>query len=203
MHEQKMALPNWQVMIDDATLDEFVSTGFMVLDNCFCKDYLLALQTESGCLDYELAHLTAGERISEIRGDRIRWIDERCPAGMVYLSAIGELAGFFNQTLYAGIRHWEAHYAHYPTGFGYQWHSDNPMGRDERVISAVFYLNEDWQAADGGEVLLIDKKNNLQTRAPKANRLLVFDSNLRHQVNITHRNRFSIATWMRKDSIII
>lgn len=71
--------------------------------------------------------------------------------------------------------------------FGYQWHSDNPMGRDERVISAVFYLNEDWQAADGGEVLLIDK-NNLQTRAPKANRLLVFDSNLRHQVNITHRN---------------
>ncbi|MFC0821135.1 2OG-Fe(II) oxygenase [Moraxella marmotae] len=193
---------NWQNLLDDR-LDGLVHTGVVVLDNVFAKADLLALQNESGFIDYKEAHLTHGERQTQIRGDSIRWIDDDCPAGAAYLRSIWELGRYFNQTLYTGIRSAEAHYACYPAGFGYQWHVDNRQGHDERVISAVFYLNDDWQDSDGGEILVIDKTGEQQTLMPKANRLVIFDSNLRHQVNITHRRRFSIATWLRHDDGVL
>jgi len=175
---------DWHALIDPK-LDGFIATGTMVLDGVFNTDDLTALQHESGFIDYKEAHLTHGERESAIRGDGICWIDESCPVGLAYLRAIDELGRYFNATLYTGIRSSEAHYACYPSGFGYQWHSDNPKGRDERVISAVFYLNDNWQLL------------------PQLNRLVVFDSNLLHQVEITNRTRFSIATWLRRDERLI
>lgn len=194
--------PNWHDLIDDNTLDSFVEQGFIVIDGCFDGEFFKALQIESGLIEYQAAHLTHGERAADIRGDSTRWIDDSCPVGMKYLQAIDSLGQFFNQTLYTGIRHAEAHYARYPVGFGYQWHSDNPKGRDERVISAVFYLNDNWGERDGGEILLIDKNDVEQKLQPQANRLVIFDSNLRHQVEITNRERFSIATWLRKDGTL-
>lgn len=189
---------DWQKKITNTLLDTFVAKGYLVLNNCFDKEFVDALQQESGLIDYKVATLTHGERVSEIRGDSIRWIDSDNLAGMEYLQAIEDLGEFFNRTLYTGIRHCEAHYARYPSGFGYDWHVDNPKGRDERVISAVFYLNENWQPADGGQITLVDKQNSVQQLFPKANRLVLFDSNLRHQVAITQRPRFSIATWLRR-----
>lgn len=191
---------NWQTLLDDNLLDQLANVGFCVVDNCFSATTFHALQTESGYIDYRNANLTQGERLAEIRGDRIRWIDEQCPIGLQYLQQIQQLGEYLNQTLFTGIRRCEAHYAHYPIGFGYQWHSDNPIGRDERVISAVFYLNQHWGDQDGGEILLIDKLGNQQSLQPQGNRLIIFDSNLRHQVNITHKPRFSIATWLRRDN---
>lgn len=191
---------NWQTLLDDNLLDQLANVGFCVVDNCFSTTAFHALQTESGYIDYRNANLTQGERLAEIRGDRIRWIDEQCPIGLQYLAQIQQLGEYLNQTLFTGIRRCEAHYAHYPIGFGYQWHSDNPIGRDERVISAVFYLNQHWGDQDGGEILLIDKLGNQQSLQPQGNRLIIFDSNLRHQVNITHKPRFSIATWLRRDN---
>ncbi|MFA9486618.1 MULTISPECIES: 2OG-Fe(II) oxygenase [unclassified Moraxella] len=189
---------DWHTLIDPK-LDDFITTGTMVLDNVFDKDGLTLLQNESGFIEYKEAKLTHGERASAIRGDSIRWIDESCPVGMAYLATIDELGRYFNQTLYAGIRSSEAHYACYPSGFGYKWHSDNPKGRDERVISAVFYLNDNWAADDGGHITVVDKIGQTRQLLPQLNRLVVFDSNLLHQVEITNRTRFSIATWLRRD----
>lgn len=163
----------------------------------FWRQIFQALQKRVAWL-ITAANLTQGERITSIRGDSTRWIDEHRPIGMQYLQAINELAQFFNQTLYTGIRRSEAHYARYPAGFGYQWHSDNPQGRDERVLSAVFYLNEGWGAHDGGEIIVIDQHDIQQQLQPQGNRLVIFNSNLVHQVAITHRERFSIATWWEK-----
>lgn len=194
--------PNWHALLDDK-LDFFVDTGFVVLDNVFSTQAVKALQLESGFIDYKQATLTHGERLENIRGDSIRWIDDSTPAGMAYLASIDGLGRYFNQILFAGIRRSEAHYARYPSGFGYQWHSDNPAGRDERVISAVFYLNDDWADSDGGHISLYDKAGNLHQLTPKAGRLVLFDSNLSHQVEITKRTRFSIATWLRRDDDIL
>ncbi|USZ14232.1 2OG-Fe(II) oxygenase [Moraxella sp. FZFQ2102] len=193
---------DWAAHLDEQ-LDDFLHTGVAIIDDCFDKQAVSALQAESGYINYKEAHLTHGERAATIRGDSIRWIDDGCPIGMNYLASINELAQYFNQTLYAGIRRSEAHFARYPAGFGYQWHKDNPAGRDERVISAVYYLNDDWTDSDGGEILVVDKLGNEQKLLPQANRLVLFDSNLLHQVNITHRTRFSIATWMRRDDDVL
>lgn len=193
---------DWQKKLTDKQLDKFVDDGWMIIDDVFDDKALLALQSESGFIDYRDAELTAGIRVSDIRGDRIRWITENFFAGYYYLQSINALAALFNQSLFAGIRHSEAHYACYPVGFGYQWHSDNPAGRDERVISAVFYLNDDWRDSDGGALEVVDKHGINHNVMPVANRLVIFDSDLQHQVQIAHRQRYSIATWMRRDGLV-
>lgn len=193
---------NWQNKLDDDKLDKLADDGWTIIDNIFATKALLALQAESGFIDYRDAQLTAGIRISDIRGDRIRWITKDFFAGFYYLQSINALASLLNRTLFAGIRHSEAHYACYPVGFGYQWHSDNPAGRDERVISAVFYLNDDWTADDGGALEIVDNHGIHHTVMPVANRLIIFDSDLQHQVQIAHRQRYSIATWMRRDGLV-
>jgi len=193
---------DWEDKLTDKQLDTFVTDGWLIIDDVFNSTALLALQAESGFIDYRDAELTAGVRISDIRGDRIRWITEDFFAGYYYLQSINALASLFNRSLFAGIRHSEAHYACYPTGFGYQWHSDNPAGRDERVISAVFYLNDDWETTDGGALEVVDKHGTHHEVIPVANRLIIFDSDLRHQVQIAHRQRYSIATWMRRDGLV-
>ncbi|MGB5878318.1 MAG: 2OG-Fe(II) oxygenase [Psychrobacter nivimaris] len=193
---------DWDDKLTDKQLDTFVTDGWLIIDDVFNSTALLALQAESGFVDYRDAELTAGVRISDIRGDRIRWITENFFAGYYYLQSINALASLFNRSLFAGIRHSEAHYACYPTGFGYQWHSDNPAGRDERVISAVFYLNDDWEATDGGALEVVDKYGTHYEVMPVANRLIIFDSDLRHQVQIAYRQRYSIATWMRRDGLV-
>jgi len=193
---------DWQNKLTDKQLDKFVDDSWMIIDDVFENKALLALQSESGFIDYRDAELTAGIRVSDIRGDRIRWITENFFAGYYYLQSINALAALFNQSLFAGIRHSEAHYACYPVGFGYQWHSDNPAGRDERVISAVFYLNDDWRDSDGGALEVVDKHGVHHNVMPVANRLVIFDSDLQHQVQIAHRQRYSIATWMRRDGLV-
>ncbi|MGB3109004.1 MAG: 2OG-Fe(II) oxygenase [Psychrobacter alimentarius] len=193
---------NWEDKLTDKQLDAFVTDGWLIIDSVFDKTALLALQAESGFIDYRDAALTDGIRISDIRGDRIRWITENFFAGYYYLQSINALASLFNRSLFAGIRHSEAHYACYPIGFGYQWHSDNPAGRDERVISAVFYLNDDWEPTDGGALEVVDKHGVHHEVMPVANRLIIFDSDLRHQVQTAHRQRYSIATWMRRDGLV-
>lgn len=192
----------WEDKLTDTQLDKFVDDGWIVIDDVFEHTALLALQAESGFIDYRDAELTAGVRISDIRGDRIRWITENFFAGYFYLQSINALGVLFNRSLFAGIRHSEAHYACYPVGFGYQWHSDNPAGRDERVISAVFYLNDEWAASDGGALEVVDKHGVHHNVMPVANRLVIFDSDLQHQVQIAQRQRYSIATWMRRDGLI-
>lgn len=193
---------NWQDKITDSLIDDLVNTGWTVIDKVFDDKALLALQSESGFVKYRAAELSAGIRVSNIRGDNIRWITKDFFAGFYYLQTINELASLLNRTLFAGIRHSEAHYACYPAGFGYQWHSDNPAGRDERVISAVFYLNDDWESNDGGALEVIDNHGEHHNVMPVANRMVIFDSNLRHQVQIAHRQRYSIATWMRRDGLV-
>ena len=193
---------SWQDKLTDTQLDIFVDDGWIIIDEIFETKALLALQAESGFIDYRDAELTAGIRVSDIRGDRIRWITENFFAGFYYLQSINALASLFNRSLFAGIRHSEAHYACYPLGFGYQWHSDNPAERDERVISAVFYLNDEWEPTDGGALEIIDKHGVHHNVMPVANRLVIFDSDLQHQVQIAHRQRYSIATWMRRDGLV-
>lgn len=193
---------DWENRLDDAQLDTLTYDGWLLIDAVFEDKALLALQAESGFIQYRDAQLTAGIRVSDIRGDKIRWITQDFFAGFYYLHSINALASLLNRRLFTGIRHSEAHYACYPVGFGYQWHSDNPIGRDERVLSAVFYLNDDWSLDDGGVLEIVDNHNHHHTVMPVANRLIIFDSHLQHQVQIAHRQRYSIATWMRRDGLV-
>ncbi|MBP2281542.1 SM-20-related protein [Psychrobacter sp. PL15] len=193
---------DWGDRLTNTQLDKLVNEGWIIIDDVFNSKALLALQAESGFVDYRAAQLTAGIQVSDIRGDNIRWITQVFFAGFYYLQSINALATVFNRSLFTGIRHSEAHYACYPVGFGYQWHKDNPTNRDERVLSAVFYLNDEWANSDGGALEVIDNHGKHHNVMPVANRLVIFNSNIQHQVQTAHRQRYSIATWMRRDGLV-
>ena len=141
---------DWQSLLTENLLRQLLTDGWIYFDAVFDKEALRALQVESGYVTYRDATLTDGKRVPDIRGDRIRWIvhDDKStlPIGNFYLQCVEELGQVLNRLFFCGIKQCEAHYACYPKGFGYDWHTDNPQGRDERVMSAVYYLNDDWTA---------------------------------------------------------
>ena len=70
---------------------------------------------------------------------------------------------------------------------------------DYRVLSTVFYLNENWQPGDGGELAIYDAEDQLITRVqPVLNRLVIFLSEeFPHEVLPAKNHRYSIAGWFR------
>lgn len=189
-----------KIALHDDFLDALSIDGVAYLDNVLPHLYPL-LKRESGLLDYQKSMVAAGN-YPAIRGDHIRWIDKGCTQGMVFLGAIDDFIDQINRALYLGIREHEAHYACYPEGFGYDWHTDNPKGKDARVLSLVYYLNDDYIDAHGGALEVVDLHQNHQIITPKAMRLAVFFSHLKHKVHTAHAPRFSIATWLRRDGVI-
>jgi SM-20-related protein len=68
------------------------------------------------------------------------------------------------------------------------------------VLSVVVYLNSDWAADDGGELVLYkDAEDRERLRVtPLAGTLVVFLSeDFPHEVLPAKRDRFSIAGWYR------
>lgn len=79
-------------------------------------------------------------------------------------------------------------------------HVDNEDGRNGRLITCTFYLNEDWDAEkDGGEIRLFepDQQRIKADVAPKMNRLVIFfsDSSVPHEVRRCRRERYAVTTW--------
>lgn len=79
-------------------------------------------------------------------------------------------------------------------------HVDNEDGRNGRLVTCTFYLNEDWdEEKDGGEIRLFepDHQRIKADVAPKMNRLVIFfsDSSVPHEVRRCRRERYAITTW--------
>jgi len=99
---------------------------------------------------------------STLRGDFIHWIEasDASEAEMVYLNAMTELQHAINQAFFLGLFELESHFAIYPPGAGYQKHLDQFIGKEERKVSCILYLNENWRSEDGGHLrVYLDKKD--------------------------------------------
>ncbi|MEO1954055.1 MAG: 2OG-Fe(II) oxygenase, partial [Campylobacterales bacterium] len=70
-----------------------------------------------------------------------------------------------------------------------------------RVVTTVFYLNDDWKKENGGELIIYDKYDKYLTKVtPKLNTLVVFMSEeFPHEVLKSNKKRYSIAGWFRVD----
>ncbi len=141
-----------------------------------------------------------------IRADKIFWIEgnEEHPALQLFLNKIKSLAHLFNQHLFLSINEFETHFANYQPGTYYKKHIDQFASQKTRKVSFVYYLNPDWQENHGGELHLYDQEDRLvQTVAPKGNRFICFNSELPHEVCITHQPRYSITGWMKTRALSI
>ena len=99
-----------------------------------------------------------------------------------------------------GLVECEAHYAVYPPGAGYARHLDRLRDSDARVVSAVFYLNEDWHDADGGalRLYLADGAGRDVLPARRRRWCCSCPAEFEHEVLPATRERMSIACWMRQ-----
>jgi len=111
--------------------------------------------------------------------------------------------------------------AHYPEGARYVRHSDVSAVMSHRRVTAIFYLNPDWEPSHGGELVLypfadsasttadpaaavwsttqpVDDQGNVVV-APRLGRLLLFDSHVEHEVCVTHRPRWAVTAWLSID----
>jgi SM-20-related protein len=121
------------------------------------------------------------------------------PACDQYLALMDGLRQGLNRELYLGLDDYECHFAWYPPGAFYQKHLDRFRDDDRRAVSAVFYLNPDWQAEQGGALRLYLADETTRDVQPQAGSLLVFlSADLPHEVLPASRERLSLTGWFRR-----
>lgn len=146
-----------------------------------------------------------------IRSDRVIWIDG-CEDGCAEINNLIQtlcsvITNSSRLSLYSNNRldkivinkRTKAHVACYPgNGTRYIKHVDNPNG-DGRVITAIYYLNKNWNTErDGGLLRMfpagMDSVANIE---PLFDRALFFWSDRRnpHEVLPAYRDRFAITVW--------
>ena len=136
----------------------------------------------------------------DIRGDRICWLEPGAlpPAVSAYWDKIERLRLTLNESLYLGLREFEAHFAVYPPGTFYKKHLDQHRGTPKRIISCLLYLNRDWAEGDGGELRLYEG-DGFTDILPAGGTFVCFRSDLiLHEVLPTRRERVSLTGWLRR-----
>ncbi|QGZ29008.1 2OG-Fe(II) oxygenase [Stutzerimonas stutzeri] len=135
-----------------------------------------------------------------IRGDHIHWVEEgQAEVCDVYLALMDGLRQTLNRELFLGLEEFECHFALYPPGAFYQTHLDRFRDDDSRCVSAVLYLNPDWQPADGGELRMHFADGSSLDIAPLAGDLLIFlSADFPHEVLVTQADRLSLTGWFRR-----
>jgi SM-20-related protein len=136
----------------------------------------------------------------EIRGDRIGWLERGQSAAVDdYLDLMDALRQALNRQLLLGLADMECHFALYPPGTFYRRHLDRFRDDDLRTLSLIVYLNEDWQAEDGGALRLYLPEGDFTDILPEAGTLACFlSADFPHEVLPATRERLSLTGWFRR-----
>lgn len=189
----------------DQIANALADSGFIVLEQPFTDSLIHGLMENLQAQRENFKPAGVGRQgdyqlNQNIRGDEIQWLEPDNPAAAEFLSWMDRLRLAINQRLFLGLFEYEAHYAVYAPGAFYQKHRDAFKGNSLRKMSTVVYLNENWNSADGGELVLYDEAGagELVRIAPECGRLVVFLSEeFPHEVLPTSEMRQSIAGWFR------
>ena len=191
-----------------AIVDAIAGPGIGVFPDFINADMVAALRHDLATLPpWELTPAAIGrERRQQtnehIRTDKTRWLEGDTPIQRGYQAQMAELQRQLNRQLFMGLKDYECHYALYQIGDFYKKHLDAFRGRGNRRLTTVLYLNDDWQATDGGELLIYPAhgKESMHRVLPQAGTLVCFLSeDFPHEVLPATRDRLSIAGWFRID----
>lgn len=145
---------------------------------------------------------------ANLRGDATYWLDENSthPAERDYLAMMNALQLALNRSLFLGLHSLESHFAVYPAGAFYKKHLDQFTGDltkqgDVRQVSCILYLNEAWQASDGGQLrIYLDEADPSKTLdvTPNGGTLVLFlSSRFYHEVLPANCPRMSLTGWFK------
>lgn len=200
MPYQWPTLTNWLEQI----AQPFYQQGYVILEQAIPADLCWALYQ-----DVQHQQLTAAgvgrqgqhQLNQQVRRDHTAWLSQNNPVQQQYLQQMAQLQQDMNRRYFLGLIDFEAHYARYQQGDFYQKHLDAFVGRSNRVLSTVCYLNT---VEQGGELLIYNEQDQLISRVqPNAGTLVIFEScRFPHEVLPATTTRYSIAGWFRQNSSI-
>ncbi len=196
----------WPTLTDwlEQIASPFYQQGFVVLEQAIPADLCWALYQDIQQQSLKAAGVGRQGQHQldlQVRRDRTAWLNTDNPVQQQYLQQMALLQQDMNQRCFLGLIDFEAHYARYQQGDFYQKHLDAFVGRSNRVLSSVCYLNT---VEQGGELVLYDEQDQLLTKVqPKAGTMVIFEScRFPHEVLPAAEPRYSIAGWFRHNSSI-
>jgi len=187
-------------------VDALVKDGYLVIENVLAFELSQELsQLSKNITNYKQAGVSHKSILDKNRRkDKIYWLDADNELTCKYLEFTNGLQNYLNRHLYLGLKYYESHFALYEIGDFYEKHLDAFQNSKNRVVTSVYYLNENWSSGDGGELIVYDK-NDMQIKKimPNMNTLVVFMSEVfPHEVLPSFAKRHSIAGWFRVDEEI-
>lgn len=139
-------------------------------------------------------------RATEIRGDNTLWLDplDPQPPFEKIMSFLEELKRSLNQNFFLGLKEYECHLAFYPVGSFYIEHLDRFEADSSRTLSFVFYIHDNWNSDDGGELVLYSKDKKMITSIlPQPGSFMLFMSeDFPHEVKVSRKERRTLTGWM-------
>ena len=190
-------------------IDDLSENGYAICDAFLSAETIIAL-ADKATRRYLTGAMTAAKtgqntKISNvnIRGDRIFWLSEASEntSVLAYFSKMHLLRNALNLHLFMNVQEMETHLAVYPIGSVYEKHLDQfsqGEGVQARQLSSILYLNQDWQADDGGALRLHLTERDFIDIAPTAGKLVLFLSrDFWHEVMVAKADRISLTGWFR------
>ena len=197
----------------DAIIDDLASQGWCVVPNFLPPEQVRQLAQETRQLrDAEaMAPAAIGkgaERAvnTDIRGDSILWLEEPklTETQRDYLARLEALRLAANAGLQLGLFEFEGHLAAYPPGSFYRKHVDRFHNDSLRTLTAILYLNEDWQAEEGGQLRVYTGDDAYFDVLPQAGTLMTFITDgLWHEVLPATRERLSVTGWFKTRGVAL
>lgn len=187
-------------------IEAIATQGYFVWDDFLSPMEVSALR-ESIPENWKQARIGRNDQVTrkaDIRSDKIQWLNHDLGQPVsLFLDKMEQIRLAANRAFFLGLFEYEAHFAKYEKGDFYQKHLDCFKGNENRRLTTVFYMNDEWSAEDGGELVVYDLNDKkVTTLPPKAGRLFVFLSEqFPHEVLPTNRERFSIAGWFRINGV--
>jgi len=135
---------------------------------------------------------------SQVRGDLTTWLEPEHPAPLGTLfERFDALREELASHLRIGLHRFSVQAARYGHGAGYERHVDAFKGDPSRIITAIAYLNADWQPADGGQLRAWTPRG-VEELGPVLGRLVVFRADaVPHEVLPTRAPRWAVTAWYR------
>ncbi|MBC7466355.1 MAG: 2OG-Fe(II) oxygenase [Bdellovibrio sp.] len=174
----------------------------------FCKALLSTAQNRFR--NQEFRDATVAEAVSNstilpnemraIRSDMTCWVTDKSeePTEVQLLFFLENIKSELSQYFRFGLTHFECHYAVYQPNKFYKRHSDQTKQNNHRFFSFVIYLNENWRPDYGGHLCGYRDEKVIFEIEPTLGTMVIFKSDLEHEVRPATQARWSLTGWFRK-----
>ncbi len=191
-------MEDWLSWMDDISNKDYVIIDHFLREDLYTEIKSFFLGKMPAFTLAGIGALDENQINTKVRGDFTYWLDRKRDVQLEpYWNLLDETMHIFNRYCYLSLSGFEFHLAHYPSGGHYNKHLDQFENRNNRMISMIIYLNDDWQPGDGGELEIFEKDGSSFLVEPLAARCVLFKSaEVPHAVLEAHKSRFSLTGWL-------